>query len=140
MSAPRLVLPVLPQTLPSGPLRITILIPHTLLHYLDPSIEENPPMTKYMTQDHEISRVLAKEATLNLGPVANTPRIREGYLTGPENDLWSLAIQIDCSVSGDEEELCVLSFQAKEELNDGKFEFAVRVRTAKPASRYSCFP
>lgn len=58
-----------PRTLPSStPLRITMIVPNTLLHYFDPSLDKTPSMTKFMTKkDHLVSRVLAQRLPLLLG-------------------------------------------------------------------------
>jgi len=139
---------VAPKTLPSStPLRISMMVPNILLHYFDPSLDKNPSMADVVKQRVNIvSRELAQKAIYTcLGPVAITPRIREAYhFKRPfesGNDPWSLWIQIDCSVSGDEEDLPMVYFQAEKELDeDGNVRFvAVVPQTAKAKERYKMY-
>jgi hypothetical protein len=133
-----------PITFPSStPLIITVMVPHILLHYFDASLDKNPSMTKWMTEkDHLVSRELVQRAIYTcLGPVTITPRLREGCSGEPGSDLWSLVVQIECSVSGDEEDLSVVYFEAKQELNeDGNVQFTALVpQTTKAKARYNVF-
>lgn len=120
-----------------------MMVPSTLLHYFDPSLDKDPSMTKLLAgRVHPVSRELAQRAMHTcLGPVGITPKLRQAGWTDRDKSLWMLALHIDCLVSGDEEDPPVVYFQAKEDLDeDGNVRFIALVpQTAERRARYNVF-
>src|SRR6266487_4652787 len=89
---------VVPKSFPSsGPLRVMVTVPSTLLHHFDPSLESNLNMEQFMRKvNHPVSLELTRRAmTTCLGPNIPVPKIHEGYMSNPRNGTWGLRVHFD---------------------------------------------
>lgn len=80
---------VVPKVFPSsGPLRVMVDVPHTLLHHFDPSLETDLELESFMRElQHPVSLELAQRAmTTCFGPDNTIPKIHESFVSSKRNN------------------------------------------------------
>jgi hypothetical protein len=133
---------IVPKVFPSsGPLRVMVDVPHTLLHHFDPSLESGLELESFMRElQHPVSLELAQRAmTTCFGPDNIIPKIHESFISSKRNNRWTLRIHFDYLIPAGEKNPPVISFQANEDLDeDGNVEFLpILLRTEKAREKYN---
>ena len=133
---------VVPKVFPrSGPLRVMVDVPHTLLCHFDPSLEADLELELFMRElQHPVSLELARRAmTTCFGPDNTIPKIHESFISSERNNRWTLRIHFDYLIPAGEKNPPVVSFQANEDLDeDGNVEFIpILPRTEKARGKYN---
>ena len=133
---------VVPKVFPSsGPLRVMVDVPHTLLHHFDPSLEIDLELESFMRElQHPVSLELARRAmTTCFGPDNTIPKIHESFISSKRNNRWTFRIHFDYLIPAGEKNPPVVSFQANEDLDeDGNVEFLpILPRTEKAREKYN---
>jgi len=127
--------------LSSGPLRVIVDVPHTLLHHFDPSLETDLEVESFMRElQHPVSLKLAQRAmTACLGPDNTIPKDPRILMSSKRNNRWTLRIHFDYWIPAGEKNPPVVSFQANEDLDeDGNVEFLpILPRTEKARGKYN---